>query len=113
MRYLKQSASRSKDEEAADISLVFKIIHRLNSMYTSRDKISTHLHLVLEEELKKAHRISLRTDHAKALVDFISQIGAILTIAATPHNLKKGFLSNGMIDRGSETYPDFDLILVH
>ena len=31
--------------------------------------------------------------------------------AATPHNLKKGFIANGMIDIGSETCPDIDVML--
>ena len=53
----------------------------------------------------------LKADHIKALVDFVSQIGSILGVAASPSNIKKGNLANGMIDVGSETCPDFDAML--
>jgi hypothetical protein len=111
IRYLKQSASRSKGEQAADMSPIFKIIHNLNKKFTSQDKPTNHLQLIVENELKSDPRLSIKTDHVKALVDFVSQIGSIMNSAATPHNLKKGFIANGMIDIGSETCPDIDVML--
>jgi hypothetical protein len=53
IKYLKQSASRSKDEQACDMSPIFKIIHNLNKRYTSQDKPTNHLQLMVENELKK------------------------------------------------------------
>ena len=59
--------------------------------FTSQDKPTNHLQLIVEHELKNDSRLSMKSDHVKALVDFVSQIGSIMSTAATPHNLKKGF----------------------
>lgn len=111
VQYMKQSASRSKDEQAADKSPIFKIIHKLNKTFTSKDKPNSQIQSMVAHKLELDARIHLKSDNRKALLDFVGQIGAILIHAATPKNIKKGFVEIGMIDKETETCPDIDKML--
>ena len=109
--YMKQSASRSKDEQAADLSPVFKVIHQLNKKYTSVGKPKTFTQILLESQLKNDERVNLKTENQKALLDFVSQLGSIMIKAATATNVKAGFFHNGMLDVETETCPDMDKMM--
>ena len=98
IRYMKQSASRCKDEQAADRSPIFKILHNLNRTFTSKDKPSSQIQMMVSKQLDSDERINIKAENKKALLDFVGQIGAILVQAATPKNIKKGFVEIGMID---------------
>ena len=100
-----------KDEQAADKSPIFKIVHNLNGTYPSKDKPSTHVQNLVERKLDTDVKLNIKTENRKALIDFVGQIGEIMIHAATPKNIKKGFIENGMIDEETETCPDIDRMI--
>ena len=111
MQYMKQSASRSNNEQAADLSSMFKIVHKLNSFYSSKDKPLCQVQLLVEQQLNAEPHLDLKYEMKKALLDFVGQIGSIMINAATPRIIKQGFLANGMIDEKTETCPGIDKML--
>ena len=111
VQYMKQSASRSKDEQGADKSPMFKTMHKLNLSYTSKDKPTGQVQMLVEAQLQRDDKVNLKADNKKALLDFIGQIGEIMICSASPRSIKKGFLCNGMIDGETETCPDIDRML--
>ena len=47
----------------------------------------------------------------KALLDHITVLPSIITRAATPENVTKGFTLNGTVDVKTKAWPDFNAIL--
>ena len=62
-------------------------------------------------DLHAEGKLNLKLVKRNALVDFISSLPHILSIAATPPNIKHGFVQNGMADKIRHEFPDYDALL--
>ncbi len=56
-------------------------------------------------------RLALKSGKKKAIIDFLSTMPDCLQKAATSNNIMHGFLSNGIVDKATTRFPDFEVIL--
>jgi hypothetical protein len=112
----KQNAARSGTEQAADLTTTFKMLHKLQRKVSLADIYSDDhgLKFVVEHgfrNLAAQGKLRLRPNKTHALVDFISSVPQILSQAATPANIRHGFVANGMADPKTKAFPDYDALL--
>jgi hypothetical protein len=55
-------------------------------------------------------KLRLRPNKTQALIDFVSSVPQILSQAATPPNIKHGFVENGMADGKKKAFPDYNAL---
>jgi hypothetical protein len=112
----KQNAARSAAEQPADLTKCFKLFHHLQKAMTVVD-IPAERHpmkkLMLRafSDLHTDGKLILSLTKRNALVDFISISPEMSGKACTRQNILHGFEANGVIDKESKRFPDFDQIL--
>ena len=112
----KQNAARSGVEQAADLTKVFKLMHKLQKTVTvSNVPVENHL---LKNRISKSFknlqeegRLNIKSLKVAHLIDFISSVPEMTAKAVTRNNIIHGFRANGMIDDTYERFPDFKKIL--
>lgn len=88
----KQAASRSGTEQAADLTKCFKMIRKLQGVYTV-SHLPAHLHPLKRaiqtafDDLFREGQVRLLTLKRRAFVDFLSNIPAMSTRAITRENI--------------------------
>ena len=112
----KKNSARSGTEQAADLTRTFKMMHKLQRTHTvsnlpyQRHPMKCMIHNALRR-LFYDKRLSLKPTKKNEIIDFISFVPAMTTKAAIYDNINCGFKENGMIDRKTNRYPDFNNIL--
>ena len=111
----KQHAARSAVEQPADLANVFNVIKSSMPLYTVSDSPieSCPMKKMISDAFKSGELSFLRmADNKKrALIDFLSVIPTIATKACTVDNIRRGFITAGIIDEQRKQYPVFNRIL--
>ena len=108
--------ARSGVQQPADLTKCFKLIILLQKAMTVVD-IPAERHplkkLMLEifSDLHGKGQLILSLTKRQALVDFFSILPEMSGKAVTRENILHGFLANGVIDKETKRFPDFDKIL--
>ena len=94
----------------------FKVLHNLQrTVSVSNVPMENHgMKLLVQKGFNDLHaegKLNLKLVKRNALVDSISSLPHILSIAATPPNIKHGLVQNGMADKIRHEFPDYDALL--
>jgi hypothetical protein len=109
----KHSAGRTGVEQAADLSPCFKIVNRQQQIATLVNE-STVSKTNLVKMFAVAHDkygLTLKPTKKDAVVDCLACAPQTATKAFTQHNIQKGFLANGKIDKVSKSVPDLKVMI--
>lgn len=111
----KQNAARSGVEQPADLAKVFSSLKYSVNRLTAKDKsMDTHL---MKRRITEAFNsdklkfLSLKPNHKKAIIDFVSILPTAATTAATCDNITHGFKESGVIDKVKCRYPVLQTII--
>ena len=112
----KQNAARSGTEQWADLTKVFPMMQKLQRTISVSD-VPVELHplkcLITEQlqNLADEGRLKLKPSKKHAIIDFVASTPEMTAKSATRNGILHGGLENGMIDRNTKSYPDFDVML--
>ena len=111
----KQHAARSAVEQPADLANVFNVIKSSMPLYTVSDSPpeSCPMKKMISDAFKSGELsfIKMAENKKRALIDFLSVIPTIATKACTVDNIRRGFITAGIIDDKRKRYPVFNRIL--
>ena len=112
----KHNPARSGIDQPCDVTETFKLLKSMQKMYTVKNtppdqhpmKLFAHK---MFESLSKDGKLVLKPTKKHALLDFISVVPEMVTIAAKRSYILKGFTTPGMIDSTFHRYPDYNTLL--
>ena len=111
----KQHAARSAAEQPADLANVFNVIKSSMPLYTVTDTApeSCPMKKMIFDAFKSGELsfIRLADNKKRSLIDFLSVIPTIATKACTVENIRRGFITAGVIDEQRKRYPVLNRIL--
>jgi hypothetical protein len=99
------------------LTTTFKTLHKLQRKVSLVDVVPTEDHgmkIIVDNgfhDLVAQGKLRLRPNKTQGLIDFVSSVPQILSQAATPPNIKHGFVENGMADGKKKRFPDYDALL--
>ena len=109
----KQSAKRSGVEQMCDVCIIFLLLKQLERETTIDslpfDSLSDELADIFEKLNNDG--INIKQNKVRTLKDFLVRLPYMLDKTCTVDNIRKGFVSVGMLDAKHHLWPDFNEIL--
>ena len=110
----KHSASRTAVEQPCDLCPCFMSFRQISKSITRSDIPAVGLQKKIKDkflELSEKEELELAPLKQKALIDFLGCYPSIVSRACPTDSVARGFLLNGMIDKGSLAWPDIGAML--
>ena len=111
----KHAASASGSQQPADLSPLFRGVKCMcKTVVPDSRMMDTGLRQPVRNELRRCERdfnVKLPEKKEDSLLDFITSLPEILSSSARKKSIIQGFVASGMIDKVTETTPDFFGIL--
>eukprot|EP00978_Attheya_sp_CCMP212_P004819 scaffold10618_cov55-Attheya_sp.AAC.2 len=111
----KQHATRTGTDQAADLTITFKIPNCLQHTVTVEEQSRLPIKSNIKREFTRLATkgiLRLSCNKQASLINYLASTPeSVVTKAVTPCHVQRGFLKNGMIDANSKELPDFDHIL--
>jgi hypothetical protein len=106
----KHAAAASLIQQPADLACTFKVVGRLQNTMTEKDRNCTFADRITG--IIKTHpALNLGLKKLKATADATSCAPKLLQHACASDHIRESFVAGGMTDKGSESCPDYDVIL--
>ena len=103
----KHSAAASEAQQPADVCIMFKLL-KLYEKSTTTSTTSSSFSLeqsIIQVLRENAAKVSLKSSKLAHVANFASRVPVILTQAATPERIIRGFQEAGLLDPKTRTSP--------
>ena len=98
---MKHSPKRNYREEACNLQNGFKSPKKLSKIITMKNEPSTPISKRVNDVLTLvSNKVRLKKSNRENLLDFFGYIPKIFSQSYNQRSMRKGFISNGMIDEG-------------